>query len=89
MKSFKHVSVVKVQAMQKGHFTYGLMKNMSDEGLCLESVDTIEPETKIDIAIDKVADRHIKNNHRALVRWCGVIAGSDSIFSYELGIKFL
>jgi hypothetical protein len=89
IKRVGHKSIVTLEIGQKGHFIYGQTKNMSANGLCLESDYEIKSGTIVDITIDKLPYKSDRKKYRALVKWCEAVANSEAMYSYEVGVNFL
>ncbi len=88
-KRTKHVSIVKLDTDQQDHSAYGLMKNMSTDGLCLESDDPIIPGTSILIVVDKLPDDSSHRAFRGIVKRCDAAGDENAMYAYEIGVKFI
>jgi len=89
IKRFVYKSIATIDLCQEGYFIYGQIKNMSANGLCLESDYEIKNGKIVNIIIDKLPYRSVRKNYRGLVKWCKAAANDEMMYSYELGVIFL
>lgn len=62
---------------------------MSEDGICFESDESIEPGVLMDIAIDRIPFKSADEKFRALVKWCDVNGRDNVVHPYEIELKFL
>jgi len=89
IKRILYKSIATLDLGQQGYFIYGQIKNMSANGLCLESDYEIKNGAIVNITIDKLPYRSDRKNYRGLVKWCKAAANNETMYSYELGVIFL
>ena len=88
-RRFKQMSIVKFRNGNVDHSMYGLMKNMSEGGICFESDDSMTPGACIELAVDGLPYRFGRETIKGSVRWCDVNGSTNAVHPYEMGIKFL
>ena len=84
-----HNSIATLELGPEGYFIYSQIKNMSADGLCLESDYEIKFGTIVNITIDKLPYKSERKKYRALVKWCEPVDDNEAMYSYEVGVNFL
>jgi len=88
-KRFSNIAVIAFETEPTNGLSYGLMKNMSEDGICFETDDSIESGALINIAVDGLPYRSGNEQFRATVKWCRANGENKSAHPHEIGIKFL
>jgi hypothetical protein len=87
-KRFSHIAVLAFETEPTNGFSYGLLKNMSEDGICFETDGSMEPGTLVNIVVDGLPYRSDKEQFRASVKWCHANGEYNTVHPYEIGLKF-
>jgi hypothetical protein len=88
-KRFSHIAVIAFETEPTNGFSYGLLKNMSEDGICFETDGSMEPGTLINGSVDGLPYRSAKKQFSASVKWCHANGENNAVHPYEIGLKLL
>jgi hypothetical protein len=87
-KRFQHRATVILEEANSGALSYAQTKDLSNDGMLLESEVAFKPGTKINIKFDTQPFKSAPKTYRSVVRWCKEVADSNSSHSFGIGVKF-
>jgi endogenous inhibitor of DNA gyrase (YacG/DUF329 family) len=87
-KRFLHRATVILEDPNSGSWSYAQTKDLSNDGMLLESEVAFKPGTKINIKFDTQPFKSAPKNYSSVVRWCKEVADEKSNHSYGIGVKF-
>jgi hypothetical protein len=87
-KRFQHRATVILEDATSGAFSYAQTKDMSNEGMLLESEVAFKPGTKIIIKFDTQPFISAPKTYKSVVRWCKEIADDRFKYTFGIGVKF-
>ena len=88
-KRYWHKTTVILEDTKSGAWSYAQTKDLSHEGMLLESEVAFKPGTRINIKFDSPPFRSTLKIYKSTVRWCKELADEDSVLTYGIGIKFI
>ena len=88
-KRFFHKVTVILEDANSGAMRYAQNKDLSDEGMLLESEVAFKPGTKLNIKIDTQPFRSAPKTYRSVVRWCKEVADERFKHTFGIGVKFI
>jgi endogenous inhibitor of DNA gyrase (YacG/DUF329 family) len=71
-----------------GYWSYAQTKDLSNDGMLLESEVAFKPGTKINIKFDTQPFKSAPKIYSSVVRWCKEVADEESSHTYGIGVKF-
>lgn len=87
-KRFRHRATVILEDTNSGAWSYAQTKDLSNDGLLLESDMAFKPGTKINIKFDTQPFKSAPKIYTSVVKWCKEVGGNNSGHSYGIGVKF-
>ena len=87
-KRFRHRATVILEDPNSGAWSYAQTKDLSNDGMLLQSEVAFKPGTKINIKFDTQPFKSAPKNYSSVVRWCKEVADEKSNHSYGIGVKF-
>jgi hypothetical protein len=68
--------------------SYAQTKNLSNDGMLLESEIAFKPGTVINIRFDTQPFKSAPKNYRSVVKWCRELTEENAIPTFGIGVKF-
>jgi len=87
-KRFLHQVTVILEDTNSGAWSYAQTKDLSNDGMLLESEVAFKPGTTINIKFDTQPFKSAPKTYRSVVRWCKNVSDSNSSHSFGIGVKF-
>jgi len=87
-KRFLHQVTVILEDTNSGAWSYAQTKDLSNDGMLLESEVAFKPGTTINIKFDTQPFKSAPKTYRSVVRWCKDVSDSNSSHSFGIGVKF-
>jgi hypothetical protein len=87
-KRFLHRATVILEDSRSGAWSYAQTKDLSNDGMLLESEVAFKPGTRINIKFIAQPFRSAPKTYSSIVRWCKENTGDQSIHAYGIGVKF-
>ncbi|MGW8301329.1 MAG: zinc-ribbon domain-containing protein [Desulfobacterales bacterium] len=87
-KRFLHRVTVILEDTNSGAWSYAQTKDLSSDGMLLESEVAFKPGTTINIKFDTQPFKSAPKTYRSVVRWCKEVSDSNSSHSFGIGVKF-
>ncbi|MGD8740812.1 MAG: zinc-ribbon domain-containing protein [Desulfobacterales bacterium] len=87
-KRFLHRVTVILEDTNSGAWSYAQTKDLSNDGMLLESEVAFKPGTTINIKFDTQPFKSAPKTYRSVVRWCKNVSDSNSSHSFGIGVKF-
>jgi len=87
-KRFLHRATVILEDANSGYWSYAQTKDLSNDGMLLESEVAFKPGTKINIKFDTQPFKSAPKTYSSVVRWCKEVADEESSHTYGIGVKF-
>ena len=87
-KRFQHRATVILEEASSGALSYAQTKDLSNDGMLLESEVAFKPGTKIIIKFDTQPFKSAPKTYRSVVRWCKEIADDRFKHTFGIGVKF-
>ena len=87
-KRFRHRVTVILEDTNSGAWSYAQTKDLSNDGMLLESEVAFKPGTTINIKFDTQPFKSAPKTYRSVVRWCKEVADVNSSHSFGIGVKF-
>ena len=87
-KRFLHRVTVILEDTNSGAWSYAQTKDLSNDGMLLESEVAFKPGTTINIKFDTQPFKSAPKTYRSVVRWCKEVDDSNSSHSFGIGVKF-
>ena len=88
-KRFMHRATVIIEDIDSGSMSYAQTKNLSNDGMLLESAVAIKPGTKVNIKFDAQPFKSAPKTYSSIVRWCKEVSDEDAMHNYGIGVKFI
>jgi hypothetical protein len=88
-KRFLHKVTVILEDANSGALSYAQTKDLSDEGMLLESEVAFKPGTKLNIKIDTQPFKSAPRTYRSVVRWCKEVTDERFKHAFGIGVKFI
>lgn len=88
-KRFLHRVTVILENTDSGTWSYAQTKDLSNDGMLLESEVAFKPGTKINIKFDVQPFRSAPKTYSSIVRWCKENTDDPSTHTYGIGVKFI
>jgi len=88
-KRFLHRATVILEDANSGAWSYAQTKDLSNDGMLLESEVAFKPGTKINIKFDAQPFKSAPKTYSSIVRWCKENTDDPSIPTYGIGVKFI
>jgi hypothetical protein len=87
-KRFLHRVTVIIEDANSGVLSYAQTRDLSDDGMLLESEVAFKPGTKLNIKIDTQPFKSAPRTYSSVVRWCKEIADEKFKHNFGIGVKF-
>jgi hypothetical protein len=87
-KRFQHRATVILEDANSGALSYAQTKDLSNDGMLLESEVAFKPGTTINIKFDTQPFKSAPKTYRSVVRWCKEIADDRFKHTFGIGVKF-
>jgi hypothetical protein len=87
-KRFLHRVTVILEDANSGAMSYAQTKDLSNDGMLLESEVAFKPGTKLNIKFDTQPFKSAPRTYRSVVRWCKEIADEKFKHTFGIGVKF-
>jgi hypothetical protein len=87
-KRYLHRATVILEDPNSGCLSYAQTKDLSNDGMLLESEVAFKPGTKLIIKIDVQPFRSAPKTYSSVVRWCKETPDEKSVYTYGIGVKF-
>lgn len=87
-KRFLHQVTVILEDTNSGAWSYAQTKDLSNDGMLLESEVAFKPGTTINIKFDTQPFKSAPKTYRSVVRWCKDVSDSNSSHSFGIGVEF-
>jgi hypothetical protein len=87
-KRFRHRATVILEDASSGTWSYAQTKDLSNDGMLLESEVAFKPGTKINIRFDTQPFKSAPKTYRSVVRWCKEVADEKFKHAFGIGVKF-
>lgn len=88
-RRYWHKATVILEDTKSGAWSYAQTKDLSNEGMLLESEVAFRPGTRINIKFDSPPFKSTLKIYKSTVRWCKELADEESVSTYGIGIKFI
>ena len=88
-KRYRHKATVILEDPNSGAWSYARTKDLSNDGLLLESEVAFKPGTQINIKFDTQSIESQPKIFNSTVKWCKELADENSILLYGIGVKFI
>lgn len=88
-KRFLHRTTVILEDADSGSWSYAQTKDLSDDGMSLESEVAFRPGTRLIIKINTQPFKSAPETYSSVVRWCKENADDKSMHTYGIGVKFI
>jgi hypothetical protein len=88
-KRYRHKVTVILEDPNSGAWSYAQTKDLSNDGLLLESEVAFKPGTQINIKFDTPSIESRSKIFNSTVKWCKELADENSILIYGIGVKFI
>lgn len=88
-KRFLHRATVILEDANSGAWSYAQTKDLSNDGMLLESEVAFKRGTKINIKFDTQPFRSAPKTYSSIVRWCRENTDDQSLHTYGIGVKFI
>lgn len=88
-KRFLHRATVILEDTNSGALSYAQTKDLSNDGMLLESEVAFKPGTTINIKFDTQPFKSAPRTYRSIVRWCKEIADEEFKHAFGIGVKFI
>ena len=88
-KRYRHKATVILEDPKSGAWSYARTKDLSNEGLLLESEVAFKPGTQINIKFDIQSIESRPKIFNSTVKWCKELADENSNLIYGIGVKFI
>jgi hypothetical protein len=92
VRRFKCKAIAVLKIPELGHWFYAETKNISSNGLSLETEDRIKPGTRIKVQIDSslipISDDRDKVCN-SIIRWSKILDDDQLISSYRIGVEII
>lgn len=72
-----------------GYSCYAQLKNLSGNGMCIETEYDYRPGSEIDIRFGNPAFKSAPKKYHAIVKWCKPLVAPGSIGSFGVGVKYI
>lgn len=86
---YRHKATVILEDPNSGTWSYARTKDLSNDGLLLESAVAFRPGTRINIKFDTQSFETRPKIFNSTVKWCKELADENSIPIYGIGVKFI
>ena len=86
---YQHKATVILEDPNSGAWSYARTKDLSNDGLLLESEVAFKPGTRINIKFDTQPVESRPKIFNSTVKWCKELADENSILTYGIGLKFI
>ena len=87
-KRFLHRATVILEDTNSGTWSYAQTKDLSNDGMLLESEVAFKPGTTINIKFDTQPFKSAPKTYKSVVRWCKQADDVKSSYSFGIGVKF-
>jgi hypothetical protein len=87
-KRFQHRVTVILEEANSGALSYAQTKDLSNDGMLLESEVAFKPGTRINIKFDTQPYKSAPKTYRSVVKWCKEIADDRFKHTFGIGVKF-
>jgi len=91
-RRFKCKAIAVLEIPEIGHWFYAETKNISRNGLSLETEDRIKPGTRIKVQIDSslilISDKRHKICN-SIIRWSQILDDDQLISNYRIGVEII
>ena len=87
-KRFLHRATVILEDTNSGAWSYAQTKDLSNDGMLLESEVAFKPGTPIKIRFDTQPFKSAPKTYKSVVRWCKPAEDGKSGYSFGIGVKF-
>jgi Probable Zinc-ribbon domain/PilZ domain len=87
-KRYLHQSTVILEDPNSGAWSYAQTKDLSNDGMLLESEVAFKRGTKINIKFDAQPFKSAPKTYSSVVRWCKEVSDEKSVYTYGIGVKF-
>lgn len=88
-KRYRHKATVILEDPNSGTWSYAQTKDLSNDGLLLESEVAFKPGTQINIKFDAQSIESRPKIFNSTVKWCKELADQNSMLTYGIGVKFI
>ena len=88
-KRFLHRTTVILEDANSGSWSYAQTKDLSHDGMSLESEVAFRPGTRLIIKINAQPFKSAPETYRSVVRWCKQNDDDKSMHTYGIGVKFV
>jgi hypothetical protein len=87
-KRFLHRATVILEDTNSGAWSYAQTKDLSNDGMLLESEVAFKPGTTINIRFDTQPFKSAPKTYKSVVRWCKQAEDGKASYSFGIGVKF-
>jgi len=88
-RRYRHKATVILEDPNSGVWSYAQTKDLSNDGLLLESEVAFKPGTQINIKFDTQSIESRPKIFNSTVKWCKELADQNSMLIYGIGVKFI
>lgn len=88
-KRFLHRATVILEDALSGAWSYAQTKDLSNDGMLLESEVAFKPGNRINIKFDAQPFKSAPKTYSSVVRWCKEVPDERSMHTYAIGVKFI
>jgi hypothetical protein len=88
-KRYRHKATVILEDPKSGAWSYARTRDLSNDGLLLESEVAFKPGTQINIKFDTQPLESRPKIFNSTVKWCKELTDENSILTYGIGVKFI
>ena len=87
-KRFMHKATVIIEDVDSGLMSYAQTKDLSNDGMLLESAVAFKPGSRVKIRFDTQPFRSAPKTYDSIVRWCKHVTDENALHNFGIGIKF-
>ncbi|MGD1986643.1 MAG: zinc-ribbon domain-containing protein [Desulfobacterales bacterium] len=87
-KRFMHKATVIIEDVNSGLMSYAQTKDLSNDGMLLESAVAFKPGTRVKIKFDTQPFKSAPKTYNSIVRWCKQVTDENALHNFGIGVKF-
>jgi len=88
-RRYRHKATVILEDTKSGAMSYAQTKDLSSDGMLLESEVAFRPGTRINVKFNSPPFMSTLKIYKSTVKWCKERIDKNSVYTYGIGIRFI